>query len=93
MVVKLPLMERREVEELIQGETLCRIAFKANEYSYIAPFQYVYLDGTLYFQFTNYRKKMRLLNTDNRVCVEIEYLNPDLSEYNFVTLRGTLIAS
>ena len=33
---------------------------------------------------------MRLLETDNRVCVEIEKYRPDLSEYNFVVLRGKL---
>jgi len=48
------------------------------------------MDGTPYFHFTNYGKKMRLLERDNRVCVQIESYRPDLSEYNFVALRGTL---
>jgi hypothetical protein len=56
----------------------------------MAPFQYVRKDGTLYFHFTDYGKKMRLLSRDGRVCVGIESFNPDMSEYNFVVLRGTL---
>jgi nitroimidazol reductase NimA-like FMN-containing flavoprotein (pyridoxamine 5'-phosphate oxidase superfamily) len=33
---------------------------------------------------------MRLLKRDDRVCVEIEDLKSDLSEYNFASLRGRL---
>ena len=33
---------------------------------------------------------MKLLEKDKRVCVEIEKYRPDLSEYNFVVLRGEL---
>jgi nitroimidazol reductase NimA-like FMN-containing flavoprotein (pyridoxamine 5'-phosphate oxidase superfamily) len=35
-------------------------------------------------------KKMNLLQKDNRVCVEIEKYQPNLSEYSFVVLSGTL---
>ena len=87
---KLPKMSKHEIEKLIQEQMLCRIAFKGNAYPYIAPFQYVFMDGFLYFHFTDYGKKMRLLGRDKRVCVEIEQYKPDLSEYSFVVLRGKL---
>jgi nitroimidazol reductase NimA-like FMN-containing flavoprotein (pyridoxamine 5'-phosphate oxidase superfamily) len=90
MVIKLPKMKRTEVEKLLRDQLLCRIAFKGAEYPYIAPFQYVYLKGRLYFHFTDYGRKMKLLENDNRVCVEIEQFHPDLREYNFVSLRGAL---
>lgn len=90
MVVKLPLMDSEEIQSLIQSQMLRRIAFRGQQYPYIAPFQYVYLNGALYFHFTDYGRKMKLLEVDDRVCVEIEQLQPDLSEYNFVSLRGTL---
>ncbi|MDH5450184.1 MAG: pyridoxamine 5'-phosphate oxidase family protein [Candidatus Bathyarchaeota archaeon] len=89
-VVKLPKMEKYEIEKLLQEQMLCRIAFKGDKYPYMAPFQYVLMDGFLYFHFTDYGKKMRLLERDKRVCVEIEKYRPDLSEYNFVVLRGEL---
>ncbi len=89
-VVKLPKMEKSEIERLLQEQMLCRIAFKGDKYPYMAPFQYVLMDGSLYFHFTDYGKKMRLLEKDRRVCVEIEKYRPDLSEYNFVVLRGEL---
>jgi len=89
-IVKIPKMVKSEIEELINAQTLCRIAFKGENYPYMAPFQYVKVDGTLYFHFTNYGKKMRLLERDDRVCVEIERYKPDLSEYCFVAMRGSL---
>lgn len=90
MQVKLPRMSKNEIEELIEKQMLCRIAFKGLDYPYIAPFQYVYMNGTLFFHFTNYGKKMKLIGKDDHVCVEIEEFKPDLSEYNFVVLRGRL---
>jgi nitroimidazol reductase NimA-like FMN-containing flavoprotein (pyridoxamine 5'-phosphate oxidase superfamily) len=83
-------MGREEIEKLVQEQILCRIAFRGDKYPYMAPFQYVFINRSLYFHFTDYGKKMRLLEEDSRVCVEIESYRPDLSEYNFVVLRGRL---
>jgi nitroimidazol reductase NimA-like FMN-containing flavoprotein (pyridoxamine 5'-phosphate oxidase superfamily) len=83
-------MERHEIQKLIQEQILCRIAFKGERHPYIAPFQYAFLNGSLYFHFTNFGKKMKLLEKDKRVCVEIERFPKDLNKYEFVVLRGTL---
>jgi nitroimidazol reductase NimA-like FMN-containing flavoprotein (pyridoxamine 5'-phosphate oxidase superfamily) len=87
---KLPKMSSDEVSELLDRERICRIAFKGAEFPYLAPFQYVRMGGALYFHFTDYGRKMRLLENDRRVCVGIESLEPDMSEYRFVVLRGEL---
>lgn len=89
-IVKLPRMDRKEIDKLIQDQMLCRIAFKGDQHPYIAPFQYAFIDGSLYFHFTDYGKKMKLLEKDKRVCVEIERYRPDLSEYRFVVMSGKL---
>lgn len=89
-IVKLPRMSRDEIDAMIQRQMLCRIAFKGDDYPYIAPFQYVSINGWLYVHFTGYGKKLQLLKRDNRVCVELEEYTPDLSEYRFVSMRGTL---
>jgi nitroimidazol reductase NimA-like FMN-containing flavoprotein (pyridoxamine 5'-phosphate oxidase superfamily) len=90
MIVKLPKMNREEIQQLMREQFLCRISFRGEEYPYMAPFQYVVMNGALYFHFTGYGKKMRLLEEDSKVCVEIERYTPNLSEYSFVVLRGTL---
>lgn len=83
-------MTKEEIWKLIRKQRLCRIAFKSPEYPYMAPFQYVLVDNRLYFHFTDYGTKMKLIEKDNRVCVEIEEYKEDLSEYSFIVLRGTL---
>jgi len=90
VVFKLPKMTKQEMWKLIRRQRLCRIAFKGAEYPYMAPFQYVVLNGVLYFHFTDYGRKMKLIENDKHVCVEIEEYKEDLSEYSFIVLRGKL---
>lgn len=89
-ILKLPMMTKQEIWKLIKKQRLCRIAFKGIKYPYMAPFQFVLIDNKLYFHFTNYGTKMKLIEKDKRVCVEIEEYKEDLSEYSFVVLRGNL---
>jgi uncharacterized protein len=88
--VKLPKMQDREVDELINEQFLCRVAFKGTTYPYIAPFQYAVVNGTIYLHFTEYGKKMNFLEQGTPVSVEIERYTPNLSEYAFVVLTGRL---
>lgn len=89
-IVKLPKMEREMVEKLLKQQVICRIAFRGDKYPYMAPFQYAYIDGNLYFHFTRYGKKIKLIEQDSRVAVEIETYKPDLHQYCFVVFRGEL---
>ena len=87
---KLPKMNAAEVKELLEEQILCRIAFCGKQGPHIAPFQYALVNGQLYFHFTDYGKKMELLEEGNLVCVEIEKYTSDLSEYRFVVATGKL---
>jgi nitroimidazol reductase NimA-like FMN-containing flavoprotein (pyridoxamine 5'-phosphate oxidase superfamily) len=88
--VEMPKMKENEIEELIREQFLCRIAFMGDLQPYIAPFQYVVVNGSLYFHFTDYGKKMNFVRQENPVCVEIERYTSNLSEYGFVVLTGKL---
>lgn len=87
---RLPKMSESEIENLIESQNLCRIAFNGSNYPYLAPFRYIRLNDSFYFHFTDYGKKMRLIDRDGRVCVQIESYKADLSEYDFVSIRGNL---
>jgi nitroimidazol reductase NimA-like FMN-containing flavoprotein (pyridoxamine 5'-phosphate oxidase superfamily) len=89
-LVKLPRMAKDEIDNLVREQILCRIAFGGKTVPYIAPFQYVFIGGHLYFHFTNYGRKMGLLEEGQPVCVEIEKYERDLSEYSFIVLVGKL---
>lgn len=88
--VKLPKMDKPEIDQLINEQILCRIAFNGENAPYIAPFQYVLIDDQLYFHFTDYGRKIDLLKEGKAVCVEIEKYTQDLSEYSYVALTGEL---
>ena len=88
--IKLPKMTEEEIHSVLYNENICRIAFIEDSYPYICPFQYVYLKNLLYFHFTDYGKKMRILNNNNNVCVSIEKFEPDLSSYFFISIQGKL---
>jgi nitroimidazol reductase NimA-like FMN-containing flavoprotein (pyridoxamine 5'-phosphate oxidase superfamily) len=90
VLVKLPKMNKTEINQLLNEQFLCRIDFGGKLAPYIAPFQYVFIGGALYFHFTDYGKKMSLLEEGNPVCVEIEHYTPNLSEYCFIVLVGKL---
>jgi len=90
-VVKIPSMEKREYDRLINDEHVCRIAFKGDKYPYVAPFVYVFDGRFMYFLSTKYGKKVEYFREDPHVSVEVERYAPDLSSYSFVTLRGRLV--
>ena len=90
-VIKLPQMTPEEIERVLQEKSLCRVAYQDGELPYISPFQYVYLNRTLYLHMTRYGKKTQLHQLNRHVCIEIEDYTPDLSNYAFVALKGTLV--
>lgn len=89
-VVKLPSMDDKEIKNVIENEKICRMALIEDKFPYICPFQYVYLNNSLYFHITDYGRKKAILSKNKNVCVYIEKLKPDLSDYNFVSIQGTL---
>ena len=90
MTFRLPKMSDAEIGRLIREQALCRIAFRGSKHPYIAPFQYVFIDGVLYFHFTRSGTGFKMFKRDRRVCVEVEMYKTDLSEYRFVAMRGSL---
>ena len=83
-------MIEEEIEKALQINNLCRIAFIDGEYPYIAPFQFVYHNNQIYFHFTNYGKKIKLIKKSKNVCVSIENFEADLEEYYFISMQGEL---
>jgi nitroimidazol reductase NimA-like FMN-containing flavoprotein (pyridoxamine 5'-phosphate oxidase superfamily) len=83
-------MSEEEINDLVEKQFICRIAFKGTDYPYLIPFRYIKMNNTLYFHFTDYGKKMKLLSDDERACIQIETYEPDLSDYKFISYRGRL---
>ena len=90
-LIKLPKMDEEEIKKELENNDICRIAFIDNIFPYISPFQYLLINDSLYFHFTDYGKKKKILNKNNNVCVSIENFKDDLSEYLFISIQGKLI--
>lgn len=90
-IEKIPQMDRKEYDQLIIDEYVCRIAFKGEKHPYIAPFLYVFDGKYMYFLSTKYGKKIELFKQNPHVSVEVDRDSRDLSEYSFVTLLGRLV--
>jgi uncharacterized protein len=89
-VYRLPAMTKQEADTLLKGCRICRMALNDSPQPYIIPLDYVYVDGKMYFHFANYGKKVELFKRDPHVCVEVDRYNADITEYESVTLMGTL---
>lgn len=89
-IVKLPAMNAGEIEEVLNKQHICRIAFHGQNYPYLIPFQYAYEMGGFYIHFTQYGNKMVHFFQNPQVCVEIEDVTPDMRHYCFVLLNGIL---
>jgi nitroimidazol reductase NimA-like FMN-containing flavoprotein (pyridoxamine 5'-phosphate oxidase superfamily) len=90
-LLKLPKMNENEIKQALEDANICRIAFMDDVYPYISPFQYAYLNDTLYFHFTDYGKKKEILKKNKNVCVSIEHLEEDLSAFYFISMQGKLV--
>ncbi|OPY36694.1 MAG: Pyridoxamine 5'-phosphate oxidase [Methanoregula sp. PtaU1.Bin051] len=89
-IVKIPRMEKKEYDRLIEKAYICRIAFQGEKYPYIAPFLYIFDGSFLYFLSTKYGKKIDYFRKSPYVSVEVDKYSKDLSSFMFVTLQGYL---
>lgn len=91
-IVKIPQMNKKEYDKLINENYISRIAFKGDDFPYIAPFMYIFDENEefLYFLSTNYGKKIDLIKKNPNVAVEIEKYTPDMSKYQFITIQGRI---
>jgi nitroimidazol reductase NimA-like FMN-containing flavoprotein (pyridoxamine 5'-phosphate oxidase superfamily) len=89
-IVKIPRMDKKEYDSLIEEGYISRIAFQGEKYPYIAPFMYVFDGKFIYFLSTKYGKKIEYFRKSPYVAVEIERYTKDLSCYTFVTIQGYL---
>ena len=61
-----------EIESIINGSPVCRIALSENGLSYIIPVCFGYSNKSLYFHSANTGKKIDLIKKNNNVCFEFD---------------------
>ncbi len=66
------ITDRNEIEELLKGEKVCRMAMCDGDTPYVVPTTYGYANGVIYMHSSKLGRKIDVLRENNRVCVAID---------------------
>jgi len=66
------ITDRSEIDGIIRGSTVCRLAFAVGEEPYVVPVSFGYDGDNLYFHSAATGKKIDCIAANNRVCFELE---------------------
>ena len=66
------ITDTAELEEILKGGTVCRIAMIDGQVPYLVPMNYGYTDGSIYMHCAREGRKVDILRAKNQVCFEIE---------------------
>ena len=66
------IIDKTEIELIIQSGRVCRIGLCVDDVPYIVPMYYGYRDGCLYFHAALKGKKLDMIKQNNNVCFEID---------------------
>jgi nitroimidazol reductase NimA-like FMN-containing flavoprotein (pyridoxamine 5'-phosphate oxidase superfamily) len=73
-------MRRREREmrdeagvlEILEKGLVCRLGLYDGQYPYVVPMNYGYRNGRMYFHCAREGRKIDILKTNDRVCIEVD---------------------
>ena len=66
------IINKKEIEDILQEAQICRVAFCENNTPYIVPMNFGYKDNCLYFHCAKTGKKIDILKKNNNVCFEVD---------------------
>jgi nitroimidazol reductase NimA-like FMN-containing flavoprotein (pyridoxamine 5'-phosphate oxidase superfamily) len=66
------IKDMREMESIIHGSRVCRLAMCEGDSPYVVPLCFGYKDNTLYFHTALKGMKMGILEKNSRVCFECD---------------------
>jgi hypothetical protein len=66
------IQEQTEIEEIIRLAKICRLAMSVGDQPYLVPLCFGYEPGALYFHSAGEGKKLDMLETNDKVCLEFD---------------------
>ncbi|MBI0583861.1 MAG: pyridoxamine 5'-phosphate oxidase family protein [Methanomassiliicoccus sp.] len=66
------ITDRKEIEELLLSEKVCRMAMCDGDTPYVIPTTYGYRDGAIYIHSSKKGRKIDVLRDNSRVCFVID---------------------
>lgn len=84
-------MTRDEIHDLLDNELIGRLAMADRDgVPYAIPLPFCWDAGALYLRLPLTGRKGRILETNDRVCFEVDRCTTDLSDYASVLIEGRL---
>ncbi len=66
------IVNRHEIDEIIRGAQVCRIAFANGDEPYVVPVSFGYDGDNIYIHTAKTGRKLDFIAANNRVCFELE---------------------
>lgn len=66
------ITEKKEIEAILERESICHLAMCTEEQPYVIPMLYAYKDNCFYFHCAEVGAKLDILEQNNSVCIEVE---------------------
>lgn len=90
------ITDRNEIDEIIRGSEVCRIAMSKDDSPYLVPMSFGYDGDAVYIHTKRTGKKIEYIQANNRVCFEFERnvkmsldaANPCESTFSYQTVIG-----
>ncbi len=65
-------MSQEEIDQLLHSEEVGRLGLQGEDYPYVVPVNFSYVEGKIYFHGAFEGKKVQLIRADPRVCFEVD---------------------
>jgi nitroimidazol reductase NimA-like FMN-containing flavoprotein (pyridoxamine 5'-phosphate oxidase superfamily) len=82
-------MSQTEIEQFLTCARTGRLGLSINNEPYIIPVGFVYYQGKIAIHTCTEGKKMNALQSNPRVCFEVDETTSDVSMYKSVIIKGT----
>ncbi len=66
------ITDRKEIDAIIRGSEVCRIAMSLNDSPYLVPLSFGYDGSAIYMHTGRAGKKIECIEANNKVCFEFE---------------------
>jgi uncharacterized protein len=66
------IQDEKEIQDILEKGLVCRLGLCDGQQPYIVPMNYGYRDGCLYFHCARDGRKIDILKSNDRVCIEVD---------------------
>jgi uncharacterized protein len=66
------IRNEKEIHEILEKGLVCRLGLCDGHQPYIVPMNYGYRNGSIYFHCAREGRKIEILKSNNRVCIEVD---------------------